>query len=309
VTEPIAFSVPIPTYNVTFQETGLRDDTPWTVTLGESTVPGTGTSIVISATDGTYPFSVSASGYKADPASGSITVDGANVTQPVVFSAPAPPTYNVTFQETGLADGTPWSVTLGESPGHGMGTSIVISTTDGTYPFTASASGYKADPASGSITVDGSNVTQGIVFSVAVAPTFTLTFVEQGLPSGTTWWVNITGETPLSSSGTTISIALANGTYTYRATADNRSYGALAGTAVVKGTTTVTLLFSNSQSSPGTGFLGLPGNEGYYALGGVGAAAAIALLLALLAAGRRRKKKDDKGNPAPVGGQTGGPPR
>ena len=42
-----------------------------------------------------------------------------------------------------------------------------------------------------------------------------VTFAESGLPAGATWYVNITGQAPLSSTATTLTTALANGSYLY----------------------------------------------------------------------------------------------
>jgi hypothetical protein len=86
-----------------------------------------------------------------------------------------------------------------------------------------SIAGYTAAPSSGSIPVAGSGSSTSITFSTAAPPTYSLQFTENGLVSGTSWSVTVTGQGTLSSTGSTITFsALLAGTYTY-------SYGAVAG--------------------------------------------------------------------------------
>lgn len=73
-------------YTVTFTESGLPSGTTWSVTLGGTTNSGTG-SISFSEPNGTYSYSVGAvSGYTSSPSSGSLTVNGAAVSQAIAFS-------------------------------------------------------------------------------------------------------------------------------------------------------------------------------------------------------------------------------
>ena len=73
-------------YTVTFTESGLPSGTSWSVTLGGTTNSGTG-SISFSEPNGTYSYSVGAvSGYTSSPSSGSLTVNGAAVSQAIAFS-------------------------------------------------------------------------------------------------------------------------------------------------------------------------------------------------------------------------------
>ncbi|MCL4342938.1 MAG: protease pro-enzyme activation domain-containing protein [Candidatus Thermoplasmatota archaeon] len=73
-------------YTVTFTESGLPSGTTWSVTLGGITNSGTG-SISFSEPNGTYSYSVGAvSGYTSSPSSGSLTVNGAAVSQAIAFS-------------------------------------------------------------------------------------------------------------------------------------------------------------------------------------------------------------------------------
>ncbi len=81
-------------YTVTFTETGLPSGTAWSVTLNSVPRSSTATQIGFTESNGTYPFSVLASGYTATPASGNVIVSGASVTQAITFSS-APPSSSV----------------------------------------------------------------------------------------------------------------------------------------------------------------------------------------------------------------------
>lgn len=203
----------VPRFTVTFTETGLPAGTSWSVTLGGTTNTSTGSMIGFYVTNGTYSFSVAAvTGYTATPASGQVTVNGAAVGRTIAFAPVAPPTHTVTFTETGLAAGTSWSVTLGGTTHTSTTTTITFSEPDGTYAFTVAAvAGYSANPSSGSVTVTGADVSRLIAFSAA---TFTVTFTETGLPSGTSWSVTLGGATK-SSTTTSIAFTELNGTYSF----------------------------------------------------------------------------------------------
>ncbi len=157
-------------YTVTFTESGLPSGTTWSVTLGGITNSGTG-SISFSEPNGTYSYSVGAvSGYTSSPSSGSLTVNGAAVSQAITFTATVTAKYTVTFTESGLPSGTTWSVTLGGITNSGTG-SISFSEPNGTYSYSVGAvSGYTSSPSSGSLTVNGAAVSQAIAFSKVTTP-------------------------------------------------------------------------------------------------------------------------------------------
>ena len=68
-------------------------------------------------------------------------MNGAAATVDVKFTQAQ---YKVTFEETGLASGTKWTVDVGTGPKtvSGTGTSLSLTLANGTYTWTASASGY-----------------------------------------------------------------------------------------------------------------------------------------------------------------------
>ncbi len=74
-------------YTVTFSETGLRAGTNWSVAVEGIPYSSTSSTILLTEPNGTYAFSVvPISGYNATPASGTVSVTGASVSQPIAFS-------------------------------------------------------------------------------------------------------------------------------------------------------------------------------------------------------------------------------
>ena len=249
VTVAVTFAL-VPDFELTFVESGLPSGTWWSVSLsdGASTGPGgnwsgfgpscgssqfngSNTSTVgFLVPDGNYTFYVGnasngSSVYVPTPVNGSVTVNGSDVTVDVTFTAVT--FYDVTFAESGLPAGTWWSVvvangTFGPSWNASNASTVNFTLPNGSYPFHVSGAWnstglYLPDPRSGSVTVDGANVTVAVVFSLLV--TYELTFVESGLPNGTSWYAAIgDGWAAWSfgqSNGTELSFALPNGTFGY----------------------------------------------------------------------------------------------
>jgi len=78
----------------------------------------------------------------------------------------APPTYDVTFVESGLASGTSWSVTFNGVNQSSTSDSIIFSVPNGVYAYSVDVpSGYSSSSTlSGNLTVADENVTTTIVF-------------------------------------------------------------------------------------------------------------------------------------------------
>ncbi len=208
-------------YYVTFTESGLTAGTSWSVTFNGTAYPSTTTTIVPpSVRNGSYAFSVAAvTGYTVSPASGAVNVTGLNVSQAIHFTSTSAATYSVDFYEAGLPAGITWSLNFvgvpytGPTP-YGIG----FTEPNGTYTFQVPVdSGFSPTPSSGNVTVNGSSVVRTIVFSKVT--TYTLTFTEQGLPTGSAWGVAIQSWSNRTNSVTS-SIVLneSNGTYTYYVT-------------------------------------------------------------------------------------------
>ena len=202
------------TYTVTFVESGLTGSYTWSVVLGGTSHSSTTSTITFSEPNGTnYAFTVAAvTGYSASPSSGTITVNGAAVSQAITFTAVVATTYSVTFSETGLPLGTSWAVTLNGGTTSSSTSTIVFTEVNGTYAYSVGAvSGYSGSPSTGWLTVSGAGASQAITFTPTTETTYTLTFTETGLPGNTTWSVALQGASE-SSNLTAINFTEPNGT-------------------------------------------------------------------------------------------------
>ena len=195
----VAFSA-LSFFDVTFTESGLPAGTFWSATIhGDDGFGGRGTwdacgggtsrggfawngtrttSLNFSEANGAYRFSVgpvwvNGTLYVADPSAGNVTVNGSSVSVSIAF---APPTlYAISFVETGLPNGTNWSVGIsggfgGSGGNRSSNSTIGFARPDGTYGFAVGAvwnstGVYLADPHWGSVTVSGADVTVDVVFT------------------------------------------------------------------------------------------------------------------------------------------------
>jgi hypothetical protein len=218
-------------YAVTFSETGLPTGTPWTVTVGSRSHTTTGTTTTFRSSNGSYAYTVSTgAGFAADPAAGSFTVAGSAVG---TIAVPFGPAHAVTFRESGLplSQGFQWTLSVvGQVPASSTTPAITVDLPDGTYAYVVSSSptypnyggssftGYTPTPATGTFRVSGSPLSEAVQFRPTL---WSVTFVESGLPHGSSWQVTVVsgaGTVSLSSTRPTITFQLVNGTYGYSIT-------------------------------------------------------------------------------------------
>ena len=110
--------------------------------------------------------------------------------------------------ETVTVGGTSISVPVTTASDSSFSGTFVAPTTPGVYTVTATFAGATV----GEITYSGSSATAALTVT---APTvYTVTFAETGLPSGTTWYVNVAGTVYSSATGS-ISFQSANGTFQF----------------------------------------------------------------------------------------------
>jgi subtilase family serine protease len=211
------------TYSVTFAETGLPTGTSWSVGLGGTLASSTTNAIVFPESNGTHPYVISdVSGWHQAtlPYSGTVTVSGAAVTEPTLVFTQV--TYSVTFTESGLTPGTEWWVNLTGGPGFSSTTTTLsFAEPNGTHDYTLATTDKEYAASPGFFTVSGATLSEAATFTLV---TYVVTFTESGLPSGTTWYLNLTGGPSHSSTGNTISFAEANGSYTYRVATTAKEY-------------------------------------------------------------------------------------
>ena len=209
-----------------------------------------------------------------------------------------PVRYAVTFTETGLPASTQWAITGGLPTQTSTGSTISFYEANGSYPYAVgTVAGYTSSPSSGIVMVSGGSKNVAIAFTkVNSGAVYTVTFTENDLPSGTSWSVALNGTTK-SSTTNTITFQETNGSYGF-AVVTVSGYAASPSTGTVKvngGSAGQTITFASSLSTgktnQTTGFLGLPGFEGYILIGGIVAVVATGALILLL-----RKRSPPRGS-------------
>ncbi len=169
----LAFSVTRPpAYPVAFTVGGLPTGAAWTVTLNATSTTSTNATIGFAEPNGSYAYRVSAPrGLAATPAEGIVEVEGSAVGVAIALFARPTGEFAITFLASGLPAGTPWSVSLGGSPGNSSVAVIAFTEVNGTYTFTVGAlAGLAATPSTGSVPVNGSAVTVTVAFRSTAGP-------------------------------------------------------------------------------------------------------------------------------------------
>ncbi|MCI4324075.1 MAG: hypothetical protein L3K03_08740 [Thermoplasmata archaeon] len=161
-----------PTYQVDFAESGLPVGTGWSVLLDGVLVSSTTTSLSFVEPDGTYAYSITdVPGWHQTtlPYSGFITVSGQGVTESTLAFGAF--TYSIAIAESGLPQGTSWSVTLNGVLQTVSVTMMYFYEPNGTYSYTVgTVSGFSSQPPSGSLSVVGAALSQSISFLVIPPP-------------------------------------------------------------------------------------------------------------------------------------------
>jgi hypothetical protein len=120
--------------------------------------------------------------------------------------------YAVTFQESGLPNGTFWSVNLGAGLVYADGARIVFHQPNGTYAYTlGTVPGWEPTIPTSELRVRGSAVTLDIPWA---RTEFSVSFTETGLSPGTSWSVTLANVT-LTSNLSLIAFGAEDGSYTY----------------------------------------------------------------------------------------------
>ncbi len=203
-------------YNVTFIETGLPEVTTWYVNLTNGMKSGaiTGKSYSFLLANETYNYTISTENkiYKPLKSSGTLTVNDKNLTENIKFTKL---TYKINFTETGLPIGVKWYVNLTDNQHFSSISSIIsFNETNGTYNYKISTTYKIYGPFiySGIFNINGSIISKSVTF---IKVTYKVTFIETGLPEGTTWYVNLTNGNSYKSNNNTITFNEINGTYNF----------------------------------------------------------------------------------------------
>ncbi len=155
-------------YVVEFLESGLRSGVTWYLNVsGQSSGPISGSTYSLDLQNGTYNYSFysSSNEYHAVNGSGTFVVNGSSLKMYVTFM---PQLFNVIFVESGLPQGTRWTVTLnGKGSSNSTNDSIAFSVTNGTYDFIIPrVNSYGPAISTGSVTVRGNATTENVLFSI-----------------------------------------------------------------------------------------------------------------------------------------------
>jgi DNA-binding beta-propeller fold protein YncE len=210
VTVNVRFGV-LTYYVAQFDEKGLPFGSNWSVTVNGTSIHSSAGSLSRALLNGTYNYSVPTFGkFYPTSSNGSFQIAGGNVTINVTFRE----RFSIVMGESGLPKGTNWSVTLGNLSASSVNSTIVFSEPNGTYSWSIKPiPGYTTNWTGGA-SVNGSDVAVNVTFSRI---TYALTFVETGLPSGTTWAVTV-GSTVRTSNTTSTGFVEPNGTYVWSIT-------------------------------------------------------------------------------------------
>jgi hypothetical protein len=250
-------AVPPTAYSLTFDESGLPQDTTWSVTVNGTVLSGSTGSLGLIETNGSYPYTVgSIAGYTPGSTGGTAIVDGTATLVGITFTSSAPPatnaTYALDFEQVGLPSNATWVVYFGSNPFLGAGTQAeganqTVDVPNGTYSWYAytgyanlsvpGGSTYDATPGEGTLVVAGATQIVPIDFvangTPPSGPTYSVNFTEAGLPAGSEWWVFAfsTNYSALSNgsatTGQTVELAMPNGTWYYNASTNASGYADL----------------------------------------------------------------------------------
>ncbi len=214
----IGFSLVV--YALAFTESGLAAGTSWSLSVDGVAYVASGTTLVLLEPNATYTYAAGpVDGYTvAGPGAGTVTIAGANAAVTIGYSAVE---YGLTFTETGLLPGTPWRVTVDGVAHVSTASTLVVAVPNGTHTYAVGGvSGLAPSPPSGTFAVAGGAPSIAVTFTPV---TYTVTFVEVGLPSGRSWSVTMDGATHRTT-GTNLTFAEGNATYAY-AVAVGSGYG------------------------------------------------------------------------------------
>ncbi|MCI4340308.1 MAG: YncE family protein, partial [Thermoplasmata archaeon] len=207
-----------PATPITFAETGLPVGWSWSVSIGAAVQYSTDRNISFGLTPTAFSYDFgytisAANGFTATPASGSVTSNGYPMLVNVSFAAVAD-TWEADFVAVGLPNGTTWAVLLNGSWNATTSPTNSFRVPNGTYNYSVpSLARFAPTIANGTIVVAGLPVTVDVEFSLIPA-IYTVTFVETGLPDGTSWPVTFNGLLERSLTPSVVFHAI-NGTYAF----------------------------------------------------------------------------------------------
>ncbi|MGC8515884.1 MAG: protease pro-enzyme activation domain-containing protein [Thermoplasmata archaeon] len=222
------------TYLLRIEEQGLPDGILWSFILDGKNLSSTQNALSILEANGTYSYTIETpinagigTRYVSSESSGSITINGKNAY--LNFS------YHEQYYLTIVVNPSNGGSVLPPSGWYNTGYSITINAlANGSFIFKSwSGTGngsYSGKNNSSTITMN-SPVTEQANF----IELYSITFTESGLPNATIWYVNTSNGQSYSSSGTSISVHMPNGSYSYTIATEDKEYSAKGGLFIVNG--------------------------------------------------------------------------
>ncbi|MCI4323794.1 MAG: YncE family protein [Thermoplasmata archaeon] len=277
LTDSLSGSVSVLTYRfdytATFNESGLPAGTEWFVNISRiGSVATAGVSAQALLPNGSYDFTVATGDkfYVATPQASNFTISGSDIAVSLAFSAAT--LYALTANEAGLPIGTQWYLNITGSLSVGStSSSASADLPNGTYQleFSTTNLSFAPTPEGPSVTVSGAPVGISVVFELVAS--YAVNFSETGLPTGTSWYVNITHVSSQSSSTSSISTSLPNGSYLFAIASSNSSYvpspasgSILVNGAVVSTSVSFSIPLSSQLYSVRVNETGLPNGSLWY---------------------------------------------
>ncbi len=254
----------IPT--IIFEETGLGSAPVWYLNIKGYNTSG-------KITSGTYSMGLPLGSYEAiatSPYAHTYYLNFTFSTTGQTFTIPFREQYNFSVSETGLSN-VVWYVNVTNKTGivsqmSGTGSTLTTNLINGSYNYTVASSNkiYKPSPYDTHFTISGSSYAVREPFTTL---TYNVTFSESGLPSGTTWYVNITGQTSSGPiyAGTSYFKNLTNGTYYFTPSSTDKNYSAKSSKFIVNGSSlSVSIAYSFSKYTVTFSESGLPSGTAWY---------------------------------------------
>ncbi len=228
---------------VAFNEVGLPGNLPWYVNItGEnSSGPIIGSQYITHLSNGSYSVSVVSEGkiYSARY-NRTFIVKGEPLSINVTFS----PYYSrVTFNEAHLPSSIEWFVNISNRDENHSSTDVItFNLLNGSYSYNVSTVDKNLKANSSTFTVRGKPLQVNVTF---IPVLLDVNFTESGLPQGSPWYVNISGQ---KGSGLIIksffNIRLANGTYNVTIQTKDKTYHPVyTNTFAVKGPENISVKF------------------------------------------------------------------
>jgi DNA-binding beta-propeller fold protein YncE len=150
------------TFTVKFSESGLTTGTKWYISIDGGTYSSANSTILVALQNGTYNYTLeSISGFTTSEYTGSFTISGNGIEEAVIWSQVL---YKVTFTETGLPQGTTWSIEFDNTTKSSISNTIVFDVPNGTFSYIVGTENGFELVNGNNITIDGSSLSQNINF-------------------------------------------------------------------------------------------------------------------------------------------------